>query len=232
MRRLIIPFVLLVGVLTLAASGLADPGDKGKGKAQGKNKFSFSSRRPTVAATGREPWATLTEKRTYQMHKNKDGTYRLRRVDKGTFTTVAGNSPGNCPANKSKHGQLIRAGVTGRFGGYLEGTITGGTFNKNATCAASRASRLTSSRRSSVPAGASRATARRTALTASSTTTTPRRAVQKSAEVDRAPLAGQGERLGHDAQGALQGRHRQLVASGGIRGVEKSPPHRRALLFH
>ena len=69
------------------------------------------------------------------MHKNKDGTYRLRRVDKGTFTTVAGNSPGNCAANKSKHGQLIRAGVKGRFGGYLEGTITGGTFNKNATCA-------------------------------------------------------------------------------------------------
>jgi hypothetical protein len=26
--------------------------------------------------------------------------------------------------------------VTGRFGGYLEGTITGGTFNKNATCVA------------------------------------------------------------------------------------------------
>ena len=41
MRRLIIPFVLLVGVLTLTASGFADPGDKGKGKAQGKNKFSF-----------------------------------------------------------------------------------------------------------------------------------------------------------------------------------------------
>src|SRR5207253_2711610 len=38
--------------------------------------------------------------------------------------------------NKSKHGHLIRAGVTGRFGGYLEGTITGGTFNKKATCAA------------------------------------------------------------------------------------------------
>jgi hypothetical protein len=135
MRRLIIPFVLLVGVLTLAASGLADPGDKGKGKAQGKNKFSFQLTTTDRRCDGTEPWANLTEKRTYQLHKNKDGTYRLRRVDKGTFTTVAGKSPGNCPANKSKHGQLIRAGVTGRFGGYLEGTITGGTFNKNATCA-------------------------------------------------------------------------------------------------
>jgi len=134
MRRLIIPFVLLVGVLTLAASGLADPGDKGKGKAQGKNKFSFQLTTTDRRCDGTEPWATLTEKRTYQLHKNSDGSYRLRRVDKGTFTTVAGKSPGNCAANKSKHGQLIRAGVTGRFGGYLEGTITGGTFNKNATC--------------------------------------------------------------------------------------------------
>jgi hypothetical protein len=134
MRRILIPFVLLVGVLTLAASGLADPGDKGKGKA-GNGKFSFQLTTTDRRFDGTEPWATLTETRTYQVHKNKDGTYRLRRADRGTFTTVAGKSPGNCPANKSKHGQLIRAGVTGRFGGYLEGTLTGGTFNKNATCA-------------------------------------------------------------------------------------------------
>ena len=136
MRRLVIPFVLLVGVLTLAASGLADPGDKGKGKAQGKNKFSFPLTTTDRRCDGSEPWANLTETRTYQLHKNKDGTYRLRRVDKGTFTTVEGKSPGNCAANKSKHGLLIRAGVTGRFGGYLEGTITGGSFKKDATCTA------------------------------------------------------------------------------------------------
>jgi hypothetical protein len=136
MRRMIISFVLLVGVLTLAASGLADPGDKGKGKAQGKNKFSFALTTTDGRCDGTEPWATLTAKRTYQVHDNGNGTFRLRRVDKGTFTTIAGKSPGNCPANKSKHGQLIRAGVTGRFGGYLQGTVTGGTFNKHATCVA------------------------------------------------------------------------------------------------
>jgi hypothetical protein len=135
MRRSIIPFVLLVGVLTLAASGLADPGDKGKGKAQGKNKFSFSLTTTDRRCDSTDGWATLTEKRTYQVHDNGDGTFRLRRVDKGTFTTNDGNSPGNCVANKSKHGQHIRAGVKGRFGGYLEGTITGGAFNKTATCA-------------------------------------------------------------------------------------------------
>ena len=136
MRRMTILFVLLVGVLTLAAAGLADPGNKGKGKAQGKNKFTFSLTTTDRRCDGTEPWATLTEKRTYQVHANGDGTFRLRRVDKGTFTTAAGTSPGNCPANKSKHGKLITVGVKGRFGGYLEGTITGGTFNKNATCVA------------------------------------------------------------------------------------------------
>src|SRR5256885_7048571 len=28
---------------------------------------------------GTEPWATLTETRTYQVHANRDGTFRLRR---------------------------------------------------------------------------------------------------------------------------------------------------------
>lgn len=134
MRRIAMPLLLLAGVLTLAAAALADPGDKGKGKKQGQNKFTFMLTNTDRRCDGTEPWATLNEKRTYQVHANKDGTFRLRRVDKGTFTTVAGKSPGNCPANKSKHGQMVRAGVTGRFGGYLEGTITGGTFNKNATC--------------------------------------------------------------------------------------------------
>jgi hypothetical protein len=137
MRRMVIPFVLLVGVLTIAASGLADPGGKGKGKgkAQGKSKFSFALTTTDRRCDGTEPWATLTEKRTYQVHANGDGTFRLRRADKGTFTTVAGKSPGNCTANKSRHGQLVRAGVTGRFVGYLEGTIAGGTFNKKGACA-------------------------------------------------------------------------------------------------
>ncbi len=134
MRRIVIPFVLLAGVLALAAAGLADPGDKGKGKAQGKNRFTFKLTNTDNRCDGSGSWATLDETRTYQVHQNSDGTFRLRRVDRGTFTTLPGTSPGNCTDNKSRHGHTIRAGVKGRFGGYLEGTITGGTFNKKATC--------------------------------------------------------------------------------------------------
>jgi hypothetical protein len=135
MKRLLTTAVLLTAALALAAAGLADPGEKGKGKAQGKNKFSFQLTNTDNRCDGSGAWATLNEKRTYQVHDNGDGTFRLRRVDKGTFTTLDGTSPGNCATNKSKHGHHVRAGVTGRFGGYLEGTITGGTFDKKATCA-------------------------------------------------------------------------------------------------
>jgi hypothetical protein len=136
MRRIVMPLLLLAGVLTLAAAALADPGDKGKGKKQGKNKFTFTLVNTDNRCDGSGAWATLNETRTYQVHDNGDGTFRLRRVDKGNFTTLAGTSPGNCTANKSKHGHLVRAGVTGRFGGYLVGTVKATTFNKNATCVA------------------------------------------------------------------------------------------------
>jgi hypothetical protein len=136
MKRILITLLTIAGVLTIAAAALADPGDKGKGKAQGKNKFTFKLVNTDNRCDGSGAWATLNETRTYQVHDNGDGTFRLRRVDKGTFTTLAGKSPGNCTANKTKHGQLVRAGVTGRFGGYLEGTVTATTFNKKATCVA------------------------------------------------------------------------------------------------
>jgi hypothetical protein len=136
MRRIATAFLVLAGVLVLAAAALADPGDKGKGKKQGKNKFSFQLVNTDNRCDGSGAWATLNETRTYQVHDNGDGTFRLRRVDKGTFTTLLGTSPGNCTQNKTKHGHLIRAGVTGRFGGYLEGTVKSTTFNKNATCVA------------------------------------------------------------------------------------------------
>ena len=135
MRRIAIPVLVLVSVLALAAAAFADPGDKGKGKAQGKNRFTFKLENTDNRCDGSGAWATLRETRTYQVHDNGDGTFRLRRVDTGTFTTLAGTSPGNCPANKTKHGHHVRAGVTGRFGGYLEGTVTAAHFKQNATCA-------------------------------------------------------------------------------------------------
>ena len=137
MKRLIVLPGLLIAVLALATSGLADPGDSGKGKKQGHNRFTFTLTTEDNGSCG-DPWATDVVKRTYVVHDNGDGTFRLRRVDKGTFTTLGTTSPGACEKN-TKHGTHVRAGVRGKVLGYLEGTVTpaaGMLFNPKATCVA------------------------------------------------------------------------------------------------
>jgi hypothetical protein len=79
-------------------------------------------------------WADLTLMRTYKVHQNRDGSFRVRSSDRGTFLTRNERSPGACETTDSHHGSVIRAGVAGKVHGYLQGTVTGGTYNPNATC--------------------------------------------------------------------------------------------------
>jgi hypothetical protein len=134
MRRILMPLVLFAGVLALATAGLADPGGKGKAKKNGHNRFSATVVVPDNGTCG-NPWATDTSTRTWSVKKNKDGTFRVTRKDKGTFVTLQGQSPGACDTT-GRHGHLVNAGIKGKFHGYLSGTVSGGTFNPNATCAA------------------------------------------------------------------------------------------------
>ena len=67
------------------------------------------------------------------MKKSENGSFRVTRKDKGTFVTLAGQSPGACDTS-GKHGHLVKAGVNGKFRGYLTGTVSGGTFNPTAAC--------------------------------------------------------------------------------------------------
>jgi hypothetical protein len=132
MRRIVIPFVLLVGAFALATAGLADPGGKGKGKKNGHNRFSAQVVVPDHGSCG-NAWATDTSMRTWSVKKNQNGSFRVARKDKGTFVTMAGQRPGACDTT-GKHGHLVNAGINGKFRGYLSGTVTGGTFNPAATC--------------------------------------------------------------------------------------------------
>jgi hypothetical protein len=133
LRRLIVLSVLLLGALPLAATGLADPGPGGtKSKSKHHAKYTFTVTTTDNGSCG-TPWATDVVKRTFRVKKNRDGSYTLTRRDRGRFTTIAGKSPGACDTT-GRHGQTIRAGVTGRMGGFLRGKVTGGTFNRNATC--------------------------------------------------------------------------------------------------
>jgi hypothetical protein len=144
MRRFIIVSVLAAAALALAAAGAADPGDgHGKGKA---HSFTAKGGKITMQVVTTDhgcsfrPWGTDRIKRTYKVRKNENGSYTVRREDKGRFTTLAGLSPSAdpCPGvtRKGKHGTTLLAGMTGKMHGYIQGTVTGGTFNPTGTCTA------------------------------------------------------------------------------------------------
>jgi hypothetical protein len=128
-KRWILPG-LLAAAFVLAATGLAGPGH-----GQTKTKFGPYDVVTDDHGTCRNVWAVDTEKRSFKVKRNSDGSYRLTRTDRGTFLTSAGQSPGACE-KKGKHGATLLAGIHGKFHGYLRGTITGGTFDPKATCPA------------------------------------------------------------------------------------------------
>jgi hypothetical protein len=133
-KRWIVPG-LLAGAFVLATAGLANPGqDQGKGKGTGNGKkFGPYTIVTDDHGTCKNVWATDTVKRRFLVKRNRDGSFRLWRYDRGTLVTLAGQSPGACET-RSRHGSTVPAGKHGRFHGYLVGTITGGTFNPNAVC--------------------------------------------------------------------------------------------------
>ena len=124
MKRWVILACLLFAALTLAAVGLADPGN-GKGKGKKQTRLSGTVVIPDNGSCG-NPWATDTTKRTWTIKPNGNGTFRVGRTDHGTFVTLAGQSPGACDTT-GKHGSTVLAGIKGKFRGYLRGTVSGGT---------------------------------------------------------------------------------------------------------
>lgn len=131
MRHWIAIPLLVLAALALAATALADPGGGGKTKKKhSKMTFAFVTTDNGSCST---PWATDTLRRTFQVQARGDGSYTLTRRDRGRFVTTGGTSPGACQT-KGKHGHTVLAGVRGKIVGFIRGTVTGGTFNPNATC--------------------------------------------------------------------------------------------------
>jgi hypothetical protein len=106
----------------------------------GNTKFTFQMANTDNGSCGGNPWATLQETRTYIVRPNNDGSFTLVRFDRGTFTTTGPASPGACETG-SEHGTVVLPGIAGKFGGFIVGTVTGGTFNPNAPCGADCSSR-------------------------------------------------------------------------------------------
>jgi hypothetical protein len=122
---------LLAAAFAFAATGLAN---NGHGKPHNLKFGPYDVVTDDHGSCG-NAWAVDTEKRTYKIKRNRDGTFRLTRRDRGTFLTNDGQSPGACET-RGHHGTTVPAGKTGHFRGYLIGTVSGGTFDPNATCPA------------------------------------------------------------------------------------------------
>ncbi|HEV2035390.1 MAG TPA: hypothetical protein VGU71_14550 [Candidatus Dormibacteraeota bacterium] len=140
-RWLVLPIAVISLLFISAAPALADEGEGGGGDNQGGDNqggdhqgntthfgpFASSS---TDSGTCGPDWANDTFNRSFTVSPNADGSFAVREdFTKGKFTTIAGMSPGACnTAPAPGNGSLVRAGVTGRFHGYLDGLVLGATF--------------------------------------------------------------------------------------------------------
>jgi len=131
-RRFLILSTVFLGALMFVAAALAHSGISGKKPTPKGGKLTFVVNTTDNGSCG-TPWANDTIKRTFMVKRNRDGSYTLTRRDRGRFVTLAGVSPGACDTT-GRHGHTVRAGVNGKLVGFLRGTVTGGTFNPNATC--------------------------------------------------------------------------------------------------
>jgi len=88
----------------------------------------FASISPDGGSCG-FPWAIDTFDRFFNVHDNGDGTFSVdEQFKNGSFTTIGGASPSACAAG-FKHGSSVSPGLTGTFVGYLDFTVSGGTYN-------------------------------------------------------------------------------------------------------
>ena len=122
--------ILFISSLLLAtSSAAAGPEDQHFGP--------FASTSPDNGSCG-NAWATDTFDRFFDVHNNRDGSFSVREQFKnGSFVTSAGQSPGACESDP-RHGTALIAGMNGSFTGYLDFTVTGGTYTP-AGCSAAPA---------------------------------------------------------------------------------------------
>jgi hypothetical protein len=131
MKRLWIMLVAMAFVVV----GLTAGGAIAKTKAGGTfTDGPYSSTSPDSGTCGNN-WAIDLATRTFvvTLPGNGDGTYNVvEKFKKGTFLTLAGDSPGACNGGPS-NGNTVKEGVSGTFVGTFNMVVTG-VFDSNGSC--------------------------------------------------------------------------------------------------
>ena len=125
-RWLLLPLLAAV-IAILPATALAD-NQRGD---HNNNRFGPFAGASGDSGTCGPDWANDTFQRVFMVKGAGTGTWSVREAFlNGDFTTIGTASPGACQGAKP-HGVLVAPGITGEFGGFLAGTVTGGTYNPN-----------------------------------------------------------------------------------------------------
>lgn len=97
----------------------------------------FASTSPDSGTCGNN-WANDTFKRFFTINTSNPNLV-IEDFNDGRFVTIAGPSPNACIhlSGPNGNGNTVVAGTTGRFSGFFDITVTGGTFNPHAKCTSS-----------------------------------------------------------------------------------------------
>ena len=133
---------LCIGLLAFGMALLSGGGAQAAGSGDGTQHFGpFASSSPDGSSCG-TPWANDTFNRSFSVHDNGDGTFKVtEKFTNGTFVTNGTTSPGACETS-NHHGSTVNAGVTGSLRGFLSGTVTSSTFNPGGCASAGQCSTL------------------------------------------------------------------------------------------
>ena len=133
MKRLsMLTFTVALLLLAVPQIALANDDDH-SGRAQRFGPYPSAS---GDSGTCGDDWALDTFNRSFTVTRDSSGSYRLTEdFTNGRFTTIGLVSPGACETS-SQHGTVLTPGIQGRFGGFLTGPVTGGTYNPNGGCPA------------------------------------------------------------------------------------------------
>jgi hypothetical protein len=127
MKRLL---MVSMAALALALVPVAAAADEGGGD---QHFGPFASASGDSGTCGPD-WAMDTFNRSFAVHRNADGSFRVVEVfSNGRFVTIGFVSPGKCEAG-SNHGSAVLPGINGQFGGFLDGTVTGATIYNPQGC--------------------------------------------------------------------------------------------------
>jgi hypothetical protein len=122
-RRCLLLPLLAALIALLPATALAD-NEHGN-----SNRFGPFKGASGDSGTCGPDWANDTYQREFAVKEATAGTWTVKEsfLD-GEFVTTGPASPGACEGTQP-HGLLVAAGIEGEFGGFLSGTVSGGTFN-------------------------------------------------------------------------------------------------------